>query len=229
MNAVTKCSTQVDQAQAAYRAGQYQEALEIWKDLAEDGDSDAAAWIGACYANGDGVEVDDAVALVWYVRAAENGNVLAQANVGAFHYMGRGTAKDVKKAVEWLERASEGGDLNGLFNLAQLYTHGDELAEDKIRAAELYRRAAELGHYPSQSRLGYMYAHGDGVEKDRVQAYLWLTLASQHGIGTALDALESVVREMSTEEKAQGTGLFDEWRFRTKSTDGPVAMYPMLS
>lgn len=226
MTATAECLSPPEQAQAAYRAGKYHEALEIWTNLAEEGDADAAAWIGACHANGDGVDVDDAEALAWYLRAAEAGNALAQANVGAFHYMGRGTEKNLEKAVAWLERASEGGDLNGLFNLAQLYTHGDGVPEDKARAAELYRKAAELGHYPSQSRLGYMYAQGDGVKKDRVQAYLWLTLASQHGIGTALDALESVVREMSSEEKAEGAQLFDEWRFRTKSAHGPVALYP---
>ncbi len=226
MTATAECRSPAEEAQAAYRAGNYQDALEIWTNLAEEGDADAVAWIGACYANGDGVDVDDAQAMAWYLRAAEMGNPLAQANVGAFHYMGRGTEKNLEKAVHWLERASEGGDLNGLFNLAQLYTHGDGVPEDKARAAELYRKAAELGHYPSQSRLGYMYAQGDGVKKDRVQAYLWLTLASQHGIGTALDALESVVREMSAEEKAEGAQLFDEWRFRTKSAHGPVALYP---
>jgi len=175
------------------------------------------------------VDVDDAAALHWYERAAHAGNSLAQANVGAFHFMGRGTAKDVATAVEWLRKASDGNDLNGLFNLAQIYAHGDGVEKNLAEAAALYRRAAELGHYPSQSRLGYMYAHGEGLEKDRVQAYLWLTLAAQHGIGTALEALEGVVREMSSEEKANGARLFDEWRVRTRASEGPVALYPMPS
>ena len=226
---VTQQESASQSAAAAYKDGNFSDALSIWREAASAGDVEAMSWIGACYANGDGVELDDAEALKWYTQAAELGNALAQANVGAFHYMGRGTQKDANKAVEWLERASEGNDLNGLFNLAQLYTHGDGIAEDKPRAADLYRKAAELGHYPSQSRLGYMYAQGDGIKKDRVQAYLWLTLASQHGIGTALDALEAVIKEMSSEEKAEGAQLFDEWRFRTKSAEGPVALYPTPS
>jgi len=177
-------------------------------------------------ANGDGVDVDDVKALHWYEMAAEQGNSLAQANVGAFYFMGRGTEKNTDKAVLWLGRASKSGDLIGLFNLAYLYAQGEGVPQDLSKAANLYKQASELGHYPSQSRLGYMYASGEGVEKDRVQAYLWLTLASQHGIGTALDALESVVREMSSEEKAQGAQLFDQWRILTKSHEGPVAMYP---
>lgn len=114
-------------------------------------------------------------------------------------------------------------------NLAVLYTKGDGVPVDQVKAAALYRRAAEMGHYPSQSRLGYIYAQGQGLPKDRVQAYIWLSLASQHGIGTALNALEGVVKEMSAEEKAQGIALFEEWRGRTRSARGPIALYPMPS
>ncbi len=213
----------------AYRLGQFDLAFAMWMERAEEDDPDAAAWIGSCYANGDGVDVDDSKALRWYTVAAELGNPMAQANVGAFHYMGRGVDKSTDKAIEWLSRAADGGDLNGLFNLAQLYQQGAGGEPDLAAAADLYRKAAEVGHYPSQSRLGDMCARGDGVKKDRIQAYLWLTLAAQHGIGTALNALESVTREMSAEEKAQGAGLFEQWRFKTRSAEGPVALYPSPS
>lgn len=216
-------------AMDAYRLGRFDLAFAMWLERAEEHDPDAAAWVGSCYANGDGVDVDDAKALHWYTIAAELGKPMAQANVGAFHYMGRGVAKSIDKAISWLRRAADGGDLNGLFNLAQLYQQGEGVQPDSARAAELYRKAAEVGHYPSQSRLGDMYARGDGVQKDRVQAYLWLTLAAQHGIGTALNALEAVARDMSSEEKAKGAGLFERWRFQTRSAEGPVALYPVPS
>lgn len=214
-------------ARAAYKMGHFEEALEIWKSGAEVGDEEAQCWLGSLYANGEGVEVDDELAFRWYLAAAKQGNHMAQANVGAFCFMGRGTKKHIKDAVTWLTASANGGDLNGLFNLAVLYSKGDGVPEDREKAASLYRRAAELGHYPSQSRLGYIYAQGNGLPKDRVQAYLWLSLASQHGIGTALNALEAVVKEMSAEEKAKGANLFEEWRSRTKSRDGQVALYPM--
>ena len=214
-------------ARTAYQAGRLKEAFDIWRLAAESGDAEAQCWLGSLYANGEGIGVDDAAALRWYLAAARQGNHMAQANVGAFLFMGRGTEKDPEEAVRWLTQAANGDDLNGLFNLAVLYSRGEGRPADHGKAATLYRRAAELGHYPSQSRLGYLYAQGQGVPKDRVQAYLWLSLASQHGIGTALNALESVVKEMSAEEKAKGLALFEEWRGRTRSTDGPTALYPM--
>ena len=143
--------------------------------------------------------------------------------------MGQGVEKNAEEAVRWLSAAAKGGDINGLFNLAVLYSKGEGVEQSEEKAAELYTEAAKLGHYPSQSRLGYMYSQGQGVSKDRVQAYLWLTLAAQHGIGTALNELEGIVNSMSAEEKAQGAQLFDHWRLRTGSSNGPTALYPMPS
>lgn len=220
---------QMELARQAYANGAFKEAFDIWLPIAEQGDAEAQAWIGSLHANGEGVDVDDRAALTWYERAAEQGHAMAQANVGANYFMARGTDKDVAKAIKWLSAAAEHGDLNGLFNLAVLYSKGEGVEEDHGRAAELYAKAAECGHYPSQSRLGYMYAHGQGVEKDRVKAYLWLSLAAQHGIGTALNALETVINNMSAEEKAQGVHLFEQWRGTAGTKVDQVALHPTPS
>ena len=222
-------TTEMDEARQAYNQGDYQKAHAIWQQQAELGAAEAQAWLGAMYANGDGVDVNDETALHWYEQAAEQDYPMAQANVGAMYFMGQGAEKDINKAIQWLTKAADNGDVNGLFNLAVLYSKGEGVEENQERAAELYQKAAEQGHYPSQSRLGYMYAHGQGVEKDRVLAYLWLTLASQHGIGTALNALESVVKSMSSEEKAMGATLFEQWRNKTGTDRVQVAMHPAPS
>ena len=216
-------------ARKAYSEGDFQRARGIWESQAKQGNAEAQAWLGSLYANGDGVEVDDAIALTWYEKAAEQDYPMAQANIGAMYYMGQGTKVDLGKAVYWLSAAADNGDVNGLFNLAVLYTKGDGVDEDLELAASSYQKAAEQGHYPSQSRLGYMYAHGQGVKKDRVQAYLWLTLAAQHGIGTALTALESVVKSMSSEEKSMGASLFEQWRNKTGADNIQVAIHPSPS
>lgn len=219
----------MDIARQAYSQGDYQKAHDIWKFEADEGNPEAQSWLGSLYANGDGVEVNVESALAWYEKAAQQGHAMAQANVGAMYYMGQGSEKNISKAIEWLTAAAENNDANGLFNLAVIYSKGEDVDENAEYAAELYRKAAEQGHYPSQSRLGYIYAHGNGVKKDRIQAYLWLTLASQHGIGTALNELESIVKSMSAEEKAMGATLFEQWRNKTGTNDMQVAMYPTPS
>jgi uncharacterized protein len=218
------------EAHKAYMLCDFDRAYEIWHVAAELGDADAQAWIGSMYANGDGKEIDYHAAHSWYLKAALQGHSMSQSNVGVNFYTGIGVEKNLDQAIYWLSAAAEKDDLKGLFNLAVLYSKGsvpefNSETSEKM-AAELYRRAAVLGHYPSQSRLGYLYSIGKGVPKNRTQAYLWLTLAAQHGIGTTLDALESVVKDMSSEEKSEGMRLFNEWRLITRSNEGPVAIHP---
>ena len=92
---------------------------------------------------------------------------------------------------------------------------GQGVPKDDAEAVRWYRRASEAGHYPAQARLGFHYAHGTGIERDRVQAFVWLSLAAQHGVGTALTALENVIAQMSAEEKGRGVALVALWRHRT--------------
>ncbi len=217
----------VEAGRAAYMAGDFDGAREIWLPLAEAGNAEAQAWVGSLYANGDGVDLSDKEAFAWYLRSAEGGNRQAQSNVGALYAMGKGVAADEAEAVRWTRRAARGNDPNAQFNLAVFYGKGSGVRRDPAKAAHWYRKAAENGHYPSQSRLGHMYVAGEGVERDRVQAFLWLSLAGQHGIGSALNELDGVVKEMSAEEKLEGMRLVDSWRGKTVARAGPGRLDPV--
>ncbi len=200
------------EAVSAFSQGDYANALPIFLRHAERGDADAQAWVGASYAGGGGVPASLPTAFDWYLRAAEQGHPFASTNVGAMLAMGHGVRQDAVAGAAWLGKAADAGDPMAQYNLATLYAKGDGVAQDKATAAGLYRRAAEAGHYPSQARLGYLHANGIGVEKNRVAAFMWLSLAARHGVGTALNALEEVVGQMSAEEKGQGTALLQRWR-----------------
>ena len=201
-------------AVAAFSRGDYAAALPVFQDRAEAGDAEAQAWLGALHANGAGVEPSLPTAFAWYLRAAEQGHVQAATNVGAMLAMGQGVARDRLAGLGWLEKAAAAGDTMACYNVATLLAKGDGVPQDNPRAAALYRQAAETGHYPSQARLGHIYAVGLGVEKDRVAAFAWLSLAAQHGIGTALNALEARIEQMSADEKAKGAAMVQHWRTR---------------
>ena len=213
----------IAEAIAAYTRGDYGAALFVFQRRAEAGDAEAQAWIGAFYANGTGVVPSLPTAFAWYMRAAEQGHIQAATNVGAMLAMGQGIAQDRLAGLGWLERAAAAGDAMARYNLATLYAKGDGVPQDSGRAVELYRQAAETGHYPSQARLGHLYAVGVGVDKDRVSAFAWLSLAAQHGIGTALNALEALIEQMSAEEKAKGSAMIQNWRLR-HGTAAPAAI-----
>ena len=56
-------ASDTSQALAAYQAGRYQEAYQLWSPLAEQGDADAQFYLGLLYRNGQGVKQNDRQAL----------------------------------------------------------------------------------------------------------------------------------------------------------------------
>ena len=73
---------------AAYNRGDYAEALDGLRVLAEQGHVRAQAVLGAMYGEGLGVPEDDAEAVKWYRKAAEQGNTGAQNNLGEMYAKG---------------------------------------------------------------------------------------------------------------------------------------------
>ena len=68
-----------------------------------------AIYLGWMYANGRGVEQDDAEAVKWYRLAAEQGDADAQASLGWMYASGRGVEQDDAEAVKWYRLAAEQG------------------------------------------------------------------------------------------------------------------------
>jgi TPR repeat protein len=66
------------------------------------------------YADGRGVQIDDAEAVRWYKKAAERGNAAAQYHLGARYTLGRGVQKDEVEADRWIRRAAEQGNVDAI-------------------------------------------------------------------------------------------------------------------
>ena len=209
-----------------YNAGAFVDALRVFSNLADAGNAEALMWLGSCYAHGEGVPSSLTAAFEYYRKSAESGFLQAQTNTGTMLIGGQGCVRDIEAGLAWLKRAAASDDVGAQFNLATLLTSGKELEPDFEQAVGLYRRAAEKGHYPSQARLGFCYQQGKGVSKSRVDAYLWFALAAQHGVGTALSALERLSGEMSADEKRQGLALVQSWRMRTLAVSGQAVLNP---
>ena len=114
-----------EDANAAYRNGDYATALLLWSELAQQGDATAQSRLGVMYRDGRGVPRDNQRAVEWFRKAAEQGNASAQNNLGVMYENGRGgLPKDDKQAVEWYRKASEQGDAFGQNNLGVMYRYG---------------------------------------------------------------------------------------------------------
>ena len=89
---------------AAHERRQYYDALALWKQSAELGNSQAQYKIGNLYSLGQGVITNVADAAAWYKRAAEAGHAKAQFRLG-FIYLNAATGTD--NLTTWFRSASK--------------------------------------------------------------------------------------------------------------------------
>jgi len=114
-----------EDAEDAFRAGDYQKAFRLWKPLAEQGDEWAQFAVGNLYDSGDGVPEDNVNAVHWYLRAAEQGYAVVQYNLGLTYDLGQGVFKDDTKAIHWYREAAERGYVSAQHNLGVMYRTGN--------------------------------------------------------------------------------------------------------
>ena len=127
---------------AAYDAGQYGEARQLWLLEARAGDPQAALDVALLYDLGEGVPPSAATAFYWYRRAAEGGLGTAALDVGVMYDSGRGIPLNRAKAAIWYARAAALGQARAAFNLGQLYELGQGVPRNIAAAGAWYGMAA---------------------------------------------------------------------------------------
>jgi hypothetical protein len=122
------------QAQKAYKAGDLNAAIRIWRDLAKQGDATAQFNIGLMYANGTGVAQSDTDAVKWYRKAADQGLAQAQSKLAAMYMAGKGVPQDYAGAISLVRKSADQGYAEAQFNLGIRYAEGLGVPQDYIQA-----------------------------------------------------------------------------------------------
>lgn len=121
---------------------------------AEEGDSAAMFFLGACYALGDGVEQNRETALEYYLKAAEMGNKNAQFACASCFSYGKGTDIDKIRALEYYLKAAEQGHPKAEFAVGHFYEYGQGgLVADHETAKVWYRKSANQGYQAARKAL----------------------------------------------------------------------------
>ena len=107
----------------AYDAGNFAEAREQWRSVAEIGETEAQASLADLCKQGLGVPWNFEHAAQWFRRAAAQGHAIAQLNLGDYYARGRGVPLDLAQAWLWLW-------------LSLAARQGDNWAEEPWRAVE---------------------------------------------------------------------------------------------
>jgi uncharacterized protein len=196
-------------ARALHSSGTYGEALQLYRPLAEAGDSDAMSNLGLMYADGRGVAKDEAEAVRLFRQAAEKGVPDAMSSLGTMYADGRGVKQDDAEAVRLYRQAAQEGEPGAMSNLGIMYEQGHGVAKDEAEAVRLYRQAAEKGYPAAMSNIGAMYDDGRGVKKDEFEAARWIFSAIEKGD-------EWSINEMTTNAAAWSVGFRQELQRRLR-------------
>jgi len=120
------------------------------------------------YANGNGVEEDQAESMHWYRKAAEQGHAEAQYQLARIFETGRGVTTDSTTATLWyhqaamqkhssalskLEEIGEQGNVAVQHALGTMYENGEGVTENLVTAVRWYRKAAAKGHKEAKAAL----------------------------------------------------------------------------
>lgn len=172
-------------------AGQPTLSFQFAIESAEKGLAEAQLTVADCYAQALGVEKNNGLALVWYLRAAEQGLPVAQFALGQAYEHGVGVAADMVLAGQWYREAAGHGHPAARLALDRLDAagHGRANRSAKMRAGTRERRTddsrwtkyAAHGRVDDFFHLGTMFEQGIGVEKSSKQARAWYKKAAEMG------------------------------------------------
>ena len=208
---------------SAAKAGKYNEAISLWKPLADSGNPVAQNGLALLYRDGRGVAQDYGQALVWYQKAADQGYAPAQCDLGHMYLDGLGVPKDAVTAVAWYRKAAEQGDAMAQNDLGIMYYKGLGVPQDYVLAASWYQKAADQGNAETQHNLGRMYYKGEGVPKDYTAAAAWFEKAGNQGVAQAQTELAFMYNNGEGVAKDPAKALF--WYQKAADQGVTVAQY----
>jgi uncharacterized protein len=183
-----------------------------YRKAAKQLNADGERHLGIMYAEGRGVEQDDALAVQWFRKAAEQGNADGQLRLGIMYAEGRGVKRDDATGVQWFRKAAEQptvvplvpaqvasgvqwlvgvtpGIADAQCSLGIMYAEGRGVKRDDAIAVQWFRKSSDQGLAEAQYRLGIMYAEGRGAKQDDTLAVQWLRKAADQGHVCAKDNL----------------------------------------
>lgn len=129
-----------EDAEAAYRQGDYSGAMALWRRLADDGDARAQFNLGLLYRYGLGVEQDYGQAVFWLRQAAGQGLASAQNDLGRMYEYGYGVAQDYVKAIACYQKAAEQEYGNAAYSVVIMCHQGRGLGDNMARRCEAAER-----------------------------------------------------------------------------------------
>src|SRR3990167_6759816 len=159
----------------------HKKAVQLLSLSSNKGYSKAQYWLGVCYYEGIGVEVD-------FKKAAQLFTLSTQCLVSNAPRKRLKKMRDLEELADDLFMASRFPANTNFYphtNLGVCYLEGKGVEADFKKAVELFTLASNQGYPQAHSNLGACYLEGKGVEVDFKKAVELFTLASDQGVPEA--------------------------------------------
>ena len=148
-----------------------EEAYNILKKLAEQGDAKSQNSLGNGYQHGFWGEIDLKQAKYWYQKAADQNYAGGIHNLGMLEFL----QGNYKKALTYFEKSAHLNNANSVNILGIYYSEGIIFPQDYKKALEYFNKALNIdaSNASAQFNVGQAYYYGDGVKQDYKIAFSW--------------------------------------------------------
>ena len=182
-------------AKKAYRNGNYDRAVKLFRRASDDGNIVADWYLGHMYRQGRGVGRNDAMAYSYYARVAEHYDpdeddqnrlritVDAMVRIADYQRTGAvnaGLQPDPQGAARsYLKIATAYGLPAAQYALGVMSIKGEGVKKNPGQGLKWLMASARKRYAPAEAYLGELYWEGKIVRGDRTRAVMWYILARE--------------------------------------------------
>lgn len=175
-------NNELDTAKRLYAAGEYQAAFTLFKELAEEGDSEAKGYLGTMYMSPRGTAENDSAGIYWLSEAAKDGDPRGMYALGIAYETGEGVPADAKQALHWYRLAARKRHAEAMNKIGELYRRGPAgITQSDDSALVWYDRSADAGSMDGMSNLALMHELGLTGTPNRDEALRWHRRSAEKG------------------------------------------------
>ena len=180
------------------------EAFELFKKLAENGNGRAMYFLGEFYVQPYGkIKKDNEKGKEWRIKGKEAGDVLAALNVA--YSLPEDSDERNRTCFELFEdilKLAEDGDILAQNELADMYLYGHGIEEDEDEGVKWLKKSADAGHWRSIMDLADRYSDGVGVLQDELKAIDLYKKVYELGSGEAANRIGVIYHNQNNSEEA---------------------------
>ena len=160
-----------------------------WWTPAQKENAEAQYNLGLCYASGNGITADDAVAREWFTKSANGGFAPAQVILCTWMIEGRGGPEDSVLGLSYCEKAAKQDYPEAYTKLGEYYYEGKVVSRDYTKAIKYLSYASKKGSASAAFKLGFCFRNGYGSSQNQKEAFKYFQLSAERNYAPGQYAL----------------------------------------